>query len=355
MGNIKPSRGLRQGDPLSPYLFLLCAEALNSMLIQAKANGVISRVPTSKNSPKISHMFFVDDGFLFCKANSVEWKRLTRILEKYEVVSGQKLNKAKTSIFFNRNTSIEKREEITRLSGIQATNRYEKYLGLPTLVGKSRSRAFKSIKDRVWSRLQNLKVKFLSQAGKEILLKAVVQAIPTYSMSVFLLPSSLCQEINRLMQNFWWGHKENNSRIHWMKWERIGVSKNKGGLGFHDLTTFNKGLLAKQTWRLFQQPNSLVGRIFKAKYHLSCNILEVDLGKKASLIWRSLIATQGVVKRGAIWRVGDGRSIQVWKDCWLPTLVTYKVQSLRVHLPTNARVSDLINENSKGWNGSLIA
>jgi hypothetical protein len=100
------------------------------------------------------------------------------------------------------------------LSGLQATQKYEKYLGLTTLVGKSRSKAFKNIKDRVWDWLQSWKVNFLSQAGKEVLLKAVIQAIPTYGMSVFLLPVTLCKEINRLMQRFWWGHKENNSKIH---------------------------------------------------------------------------------------------------------------------------------------------
>jgi hypothetical protein len=93
------------------------------------------------------------------------------------------------------------------------------------MVGRSRYQAFKSIKDRVWSWLNDWKVKFLSQAGKEILIKAVVQAIPTYSMSVFLLSNSLCKELNGLMQRFWWGHKENNSKIHWMSWKKMGVSK----------------------------------------------------------------------------------------------------------------------------------
>jgi hypothetical protein len=96
---------------------------------------------------------------------------LQTFLEKYEEASGQKLNKDKTSIFFSRNTSPEKKEEISRLLGLSATQCYEKYLGLPTMVGSSRYKAFKSIKDRVWSRLNDWKVKFLSQAGKEIRLK----------------------------------------------------------------------------------------------------------------------------------------------------------------------------------------
>jgi hypothetical protein len=159
-------------------------------------------VPTSPKGPRLSHLFFVDDSLLFCKANSVEWRRLTKILEKYEKASGQKLNKEKTSLFFSRNTSLAKREEISHLSGLKATEKYEKYLGLPTLVGQSRSKAFKGIKDKVWVKLHDWKVHFLSQAGKEILIKAVIQAIPMYSMSVFLFPLSLCKELNSLMQRF---------------------------------------------------------------------------------------------------------------------------------------------------------
>lgn len=98
----------------------------------------------------------------------------------------------------------------------------------------------------------------------------------------------------------------------------MGVPKNKGGLGFRDLVLFNKALLAKQIWRLLQQPESLVARIFKAKYHSSCPILEANLGKKPSLAWRSLIAAQEVIKRGAIWTVGDGKSIKVWGELLAP-------------------------------------
>jgi hypothetical protein len=125
--------------------------------------------------------------------------------------------KIKHLFFFSRNTSEDLKSEILRLSGIPATQRYDKYLGLPALVGKSRKQAFKNIKDRVQRRLGDWKLKFLSQAGKEILLKAVIQAIPTYSMSIFLLSKGLCNEINTLMQNFWWGRQENESRIG-VKW-----------------------------------------------------------------------------------------------------------------------------------------
>jgi hypothetical protein len=137
VGNIRPSREIRQGDPISPYLFLLCAEAFSALLNRAERKGVITGVPTSFKSPRLNHLFFADDSMLFCKANSVEWRRLIRILEVYEVGSGQRLNMNKTSIFFSRNTSQERKQEILMLSRLSEAHRIDTYLGLPSFVGKS--------------------------------------------------------------------------------------------------------------------------------------------------------------------------------------------------------------------------
>ncbi|XP_059428542.1 uncharacterized protein LOC132162311 [Corylus avellana] len=121
VGNIQPSRGLWQGDPLSPYLFLLCAESLSALLTRAEKTGVLTGVPTSKKGPRLSHLFFADDSLIFCKANSVDWRLVTKLLDKYKVASGQKLYKEKTSIIFSRNTSQAKMQEITQLLGLQVT------------------------------------------------------------------------------------------------------------------------------------------------------------------------------------------------------------------------------------------
>jgi hypothetical protein len=109
-------------------------------------SGCITGVPTSKRGLRLSYLFFADDSLLFCKANSVEWRRLMRLLEKYKTASGQKLNKAKTSIFFSRNTSTARQTEISQLSGFKVTQTCEKYLRLPTFARKSHSQAFQRIK-----------------------------------------------------------------------------------------------------------------------------------------------------------------------------------------------------------------
>jgi hypothetical protein len=136
----------------------------------------------------------------------------------------------------------------------------------------------------VLHRLTNWKVNFLSRADKEVLLKVVVQTIPTYCMGVFQLSISLCKEINAMMQNFWWSHISKTSRIHWMSWERMDWSKSNGGLGFRGLVLFNQALLAKQGWRLIQHPDSLSSRIIKAKYHPNSYFLDAQVGSRASFV-----------------------------------------------------------------------
>jgi hypothetical protein len=272
VGNIIPSRGLRQGDPISPYLFLLCADSLSSLLMQADSDGFLGGVPTSRRGPRINHMFFADDSLIFCRASHEHWNRLSTILNIYEVASGQQLNKEKTGIFFSRNTPLEIRQKITEAAGIPLSQRYDTYLGLPALVGRSRMAVFQGIKDKVWRRLQDWKLNFLSQAGKEVLLKAVIQAIPSYCMSVFLLPKTLCLAINSLMQKFWWSHQKKNSGIPWMSWSKMGLSKSRGGLGFRDLHIFNKALLAKQCWRLWRVEDSIMASTTRMEMFLMLNL-----------------------------------------------------------------------------------
>ena len=143
-----------------------------------------------------------------------ECRHIQELLALYETASGQKLNKDKTAIFFSKNTPQQDQNAIKNLLHIPAIRSYEKYLGLPSFIGRSKKICFSQIKERVWSKLKGWKEKLLSQSGREILIKAVAQSIPTYAMSCFKLPIGLCNDLKQLMRDFWWGYQGEKRKIH---------------------------------------------------------------------------------------------------------------------------------------------
>ncbi|KAF5443003.1 hypothetical protein F2P56_035600 [Juglans regia] len=218
--------------------FILCGEALNCLLNRAKCNGFITGLPIRQNHLHINHLFFADDSLIFCKANSIEWSHLYCLLDTYKKASGQRLNKEKTSILFSRNTQEETKEIVTSIAGIRGTNSCEKYLGLPALIGRSRTYSLKGVLAKVQAKLSSWKTKLLSQAGKEILVKAMIQSIPTYCMGIFKLPKQLLHELNKLIRSFWWGQQSQDHKIHWVAWKQMSKSKKFGGLGLRDFEDF---------------------------------------------------------------------------------------------------------------------
>ena len=151
--------------------------------------------------------------------------------------------------------------------------RSERYLGLPVSVGKSKKRSFEYIKKKIWSRIQGWQEKLLSKAGKEILIKAVAQSIPTYAMSCFDLTKGLCEELNMIIARYWWSQQDKTNKIHWLSWKKLTRSKKKGGLGFRDLHLFNLAMLSRQAWRLLTSPNTLCGQVLKSRYFPNSDIL----------------------------------------------------------------------------------
>ena len=138
-GNVIPSRGTRQGDPLSPYLFLLCAEGFSVLIHKAAHDNQISGISIGRGCPKITHLFFASDSLFFCKAKEQECQKLVDILNSYEVASGQKINTDKSSVFFSPNTPQERKESILNILGPMQDSRHNKFLGLPTIIGKSKA------------------------------------------------------------------------------------------------------------------------------------------------------------------------------------------------------------------------
>ena len=138
----------------------------------------------------------------------------------------------------------------------------------------------------------------LSVGGHEVLIKAVAQAIPTYTMSCFQIPKSICDDIEGTMRKFWWGQRGCESKIAWVSWKKMCKSKLNGGMGFRNLQAFNLAMLAKQGLRLISNPNSLVAQLYKAKYYPHGDVSNAKLGSSPSYTWRSIFNGLEVVRRG---------------------------------------------------------
>lgn len=149
IGPVIPLRGLRQGDPLSPYLFLFCVEALSNILDRAAERGQISGCRISPSAPEITHLLFADDSFLFFKATREEVTRIKSILMSYVEHSGQAINFQKSGIFYSSNVRRDKQEEFSNILGVHNDMVSNNYLGLSSLIGRSKKRVFGFLKERV--------------------------------------------------------------------------------------------------------------------------------------------------------------------------------------------------------------
>lgn len=268
----------------------------------------------------------------------------------YERLSGQAVNFQKSNICFSKNTRPEVRHEVAQFLQVNEASDFGKYLGLPSFIGRNKRLVFSYIEEKVSQRITGWHKKFLSKAGKEILLKTVAQALPIYAMSVFLLSDSLCSSIQRCMNKFWWNNgSSNDGGIHWLAWDKMCVPKKCGGLGFKDLHTFNLALLAKQGWRFLKHPASLAARIFKARYFPQSDFLAAKMGPNPSFIWRSIMATHGFIRSKALRRIGNGKDTLVWGHPWLCGAENPWIQTPKPTYLPDVRVDQLRDPNSGSW------
>ncbi|XP_075475599.1 putative mitochondrial protein AtMg00310 [Primulina tabacum] len=149
----------------------------------------------------------------------------------------------------------------------------------------SKKLQFKHLVEKVVKRIQGWGNRWFSTGGKEVLIKSVLQAIPSFAMSCFKIPALTCDEIESECASFWWGVGNGKRKMHWRTWNSLCHPKKRGGLGFRKLVEFNRSLLAKQLWRLIQHPDSLVCRILKGRYFRYGSVLEAGLGRNPSYMW----------------------------------------------------------------------
>ncbi|XP_073353989.1 uncharacterized protein [Aegilops tauschii subsp. strangulata] len=341
------------GSDLSILVLASSREGLSCLLKSRDESSNLHGIQVAPSAPHVNHLLFADDSLLFFKANSEGAEEVNQLLDIYCQATGQRINYGKSSIFFSKGVPDTIRAKVKSLIHVPNETLSEKYLGMPSDVGNSKNGAFKFLKDRLWSKIQGWIEKTLSTAGKEVLVKSVAQAVPVFSMSCFKLPRGLCEHLNMLIRKFWWGSKDGRRKPSWVSWKDMTQPKAMGGLGFKDFELFNLAMLAKQGWRILQEPDSLSARILKSVYFPNTTILQAQLGSKPSQIWRAIVEGVQVLKLGLIKRIGNGNDTDVWLDNWIPRDETLRAYGSRVANPPRL-ASDYFDYTMATWDKQKI-
>lgn len=197
-----PTQGLRQGDPLSPYLFLLCANILSVSLLQAKYSNKIKGVRVGRSGIPFTHLFFVDDSLLFFKNDRNSLGNIQSILNWYCSILSQKINLAKSDLFYSPNMPKYCQESIARSLNVNLVQHPSKYLGINFKLIGNRIADFQFLIDKLNSKLQGWKARLLSQVGRTTLISSVLQSLPLYTFSCFKVLESICNKMDSFVRSF---------------------------------------------------------------------------------------------------------------------------------------------------------
>jgi exonuclease III len=313
-----PSRGIRQGDPLSPFLFIILAEGLSRSIHAAIEQNLLTGLPLHGISPPISHSQFVDDTLLMGSPTVREASSLQEILQTFSEASGLDCNKDKSQIFFF-NMPPQIQRHISDILGFNRSSLPSKYLGIPLIDNALRNSSWEHLLSSFSKRLSSWTFRALNLPSRLILLKAVLQALPIYAFSALAAPKFVLTTIKNLQRNFIWQGLNKEKKIALVSWEKLCRPKQQGGLGVRDPSIMNKVLSAKIWWRWLKNPGDLWARLWRKKYAPNTaekNLIRWNGDNPGSLIWTAAKQNRQLVTQHAFWEIGNGETTLFWQDSW---------------------------------------
>jgi hypothetical protein len=350
-GLFRPSMGLRQGDHLSPFLFILGTEVISRLLHQSLQGYKISW-----GCLPLNHLFFADDLIIFSHANSLQAGIIKDCLTKYNPWSGQSVNVGKSNILFSPNTSLSTKVSILDILPYTETTPLAKHLGLPMFFGRSKQSSFMDILDKVHNKIEGWRSKTLSQAGKSILLKVVASSIPSYAMSSFIFPDIFCRRVDKAFKNFWWGFPKGKIyNLSLKSWNFLCLPKDQGGMGFRLMKDINISLITKLGWKILSNHDCLWVSLFKEKYVKYGSLISCPLGS-GSYVWNGIKSIVPLLKLGSCYVPHVLSPLAIWFSPWTPTVLnftpTFRIPCLVAQHPL--AISGLIYPDSLTWNLALL-
>ena len=350
-GFFQNSRGLRQGDPLSSYLFVIGMEALSQLLNRTVDGNYLygSKIADRDGvGSEISHLLYADDTLLFCGANKDQLKYLSWILMWFKALLGLRINLNKSEIVPI--GSVDNVQELAVEIGCGIGSLPSSYLGLPLGASHKALGVWDTVEDRFRKRLSSWKAQYISKGGRLTLIQSILSSLPIYCLSLFRMPVSICNRLEKIQREFLWSGGSLAKKSHLVNWKTVCTTKKKGGLGLWRFSILNKALMFKWCWRFANERDALWRKVIRSKFRedyggwCSGDIkggFGVGLWKEIRKEWPQLIQNTYLA-------FGNGRRISFWRDVWCgeEALSLMFLNLFRLTAQKNARVAEVWNWDS---------
>ncbi|KAG7530872.1 Reverse transcriptase zinc-binding domain [Arabidopsis thaliana x Arabidopsis arenosa] len=348
-GYFRSTQGLRQGDPMSPYLFVLAMEVFSGLLQSRYSSGYISYHPRTSEL-EISHLMFADDVMIFFDGGGSSLQGIYETLDDFAGWSGLHMNRDKTQLFY---AGLSQTESNALASyGFTVGSLPIRYLGLPLMSRKLKVSEYEPLIGKITARFNAWAVKSLSFAGRAQLIGSVISGTVNFWISTFVLPKGCIRRIESLCSRFLWSGGTEKRGLVKVAWAHVCLPKKEGGLGLRRFADWNRTMCLRLVWLLFSNSGSLW--VAWHKHHnisTSTNFWNQVESTGDSWSWKSILRLREPASVFIKCSLGNGRRASFWFDSWTPLGPLYNCfgssgpSSLRV--PLNATVSDVCNH--QGW------
>jgi hypothetical protein len=321
------SRGLRQGDPLSPGLFILAEEVLSRGISSLMDKKLVLPFQITKSIKGISHSLYADDIILFSNANANTLTNIMKFLKDYQVASGQRINNHKSKFYASKHIPLARKTKINNINNFDEGNLPFTYLGCNIFSGKSRPIYFDNIIQKIQDKLASWKAKLISKGGKLILIKHVLSSIPIHSLTIFDIPKTVITKIHSILANFLWSKDTKNPSKRWISWKEIIKTKQEGGLGIRSIYDVILALRCKRVFRLLNSNNIWSNMMVNIHGHITqkyknnkvpnrwvhlkhaWSLIEPYIKKEENNTWTCSLTNDGTLTTKDAWNICRSKNI----------------------------------------------
>ena len=345
-GFFKNTKGIRQGDPLSPYLFVLSMECLSRLLLSRYESGIIGYHPRTEQL-RISHLMFADDVMVFFDGTSNSLHGIAECLDDFASWSSLHMNTNKTELF---TSGVDQVESAAIASyGFSSGQFPIRYLGLPLMSRKLKISEYTPLLLKITSKIQSWTAKILSFAGRLQLLRTVIFGLVSFWLSAFILPKGCIKSIESLCSQFLWSGNHEKRGVAKIAWQTVCLPKQEGGLGLRSFSVWNQVLCLKFIWLLLSKAPSLW-----VDWHWSIHLQNksfwtIQASQTDSWTWKKLLDLRPLAIQFCQSNLENGRTTSFWFDVWTPfgQLIEYIGPSgpRALTIRKEAVVADAIRQN----------